>query len=71
MFTGMSKSVSNQAGQGAVLSERSLLAVRIPRKLLRTFKICCIRSGMTMQDGAVQALTAWISQQTDGESLDA
>lgn len=60
MFTGMGKETSNKDVGGPAQEARSQLAVRVPRGALREFKLACVRSGVTMQAGAEEALLDWV-----------
>ncbi len=41
------------------------LVVRVPRELVTRFRIECIKSGLTMQEGAAQALAGWLRAQRE------
>lgn len=67
MFPGMSEKNDRRATPAEPVAERSQLAVRVPKTTLRSFKLTCVRAGMTMQDAIEEALTRWV-QEREGDS---
>lgn len=69
MFPGMSQKPSMQADDAESVAPRSQLAVRVPKTTLRSFKLTCVRAGITMQDGVEEALLRWVRDR-ESEAVD-